>query len=157
MGVQLMLAVATVAELRAHVGQELGTSSWRSLSQEDLDSFSQVSGDLHWVHTDPERARREAPFGGTIAQGFLTLSLLTALSGECYAIAAVSRWINYGLDSVRFLHPVVPGDRLRLRTVLSELTTMDKGGTRITLRCTLEIEGRQRPALAANWTVIAYD
>ena len=152
-----MIIVETVAALAPHTGQELGVSAWRSLSLEDLRGFGAVSGDAHWTHTDPVRAAAETPFGGVIAQGFLLLSLVTAMSHETYEIRGARRFLNYGVDNLRFTHPVKPGDRLRLRVALLEMQAQPRGGTRLTLRCTMEIEGASRPAFIANWIILAFE
>jgi len=151
-----MLRVSKPDELTPHVGEELGVSSWRHVDEAMILRFAELTGDNHWIHTDPARAARETPFGGIIAHGFLTLALITPLSHECYRVDGALRWLNYGLDRIRFTQPVMANDRVRLRAVLREATPQDKGAVRITLGCTLEIDGKDRPALVADWTMIAY-
>jgi acyl dehydratase len=152
-----MISVDYASELAAHVGQELGVSSWRSLTFEDFVAFGAISGDASWIHTDRERARRDTPFGDVIAQGFLTLSLVTALSGECFEIRHKERSLNYGLEHVRFTHPVTPADRVRLRLSLGGFVAVNPGVSRLTLSCVLEIEGKAKPALVADWLSMVYD
>jgi acyl dehydratase len=152
-----MLYLNTPEELIQHERKELGISRWHVVSEAMILSFAELSGDNHWVHTDPVRAARDTPFGGIIAHGFLTLALITSLSHECYSIAGAKRWLNYGLDKVRFTHPVKANDRVRLRATLKEAVSQEKGRTRITLGCALEIDGSDRPALVADWTMIAFD
>ncbi|KRB82307.1 hypothetical protein ASE00_09495 [Sphingomonas sp. Root710] len=151
-----MIAVDHVAELAPHVGEELGVSDWVLLDEEAIASFGKVTGDTHWVHMDADRARRETPFGSSIAHGFFILSLVTGLSGQCYAVRNASRWMNYGVDRVRFTAVVAAGSRLRLRLKLLELEPA-KAGTRLRFGCTLELEGSERPAAVCEWICIAYE
>jgi acyl dehydratase len=148
--------VETAAELAPLIGQELGISTWRAVTEAEVLRFAELTGDRHWLHTDPVRAARETPFGGVVAHGFLTLSLLTAMVGECLEVRAVRRWSNYGLDRLRFTHPVLPGDRLRARLTLTELTPDKAGATRLRIGCTMEIEARPRPALVTDFIMVAH-
>jgi acyl dehydratase len=152
-----VISVDDASELAAYVGAELGVSSWRTLAYEDFVAFGAISGDASWIHTDRERARRETPFGDVIAQGFLTLSLVTALSGECFEIRNKERSLNYGLEHVRFTNPVTPADRVRLRLKLGGFVAVNPGVNRLTLSCVLEIEGKPKPALVADWLSMVYD
>ncbi|KKW93026.1 MaoC/PaaZ C-terminal domain-containing protein [Sphingobium chungbukense] len=151
-----MIAVDRVAELSPLVGQELGVSDWVGLDEQAIAAFGNLTGDTHWVHMDAGRAKRETPFGGTIAHGFLVLALVTGLSKQCYAVRGVGRWMNYGLDKVRFTAVVVARARLRLRLKLLELEPQ-KAGTRLRFGCTLELEGSERPAAVCEWICIAYE
>ncbi len=151
-----MIVVDHPGELRLYVGQELGVSEWRSLTLEDLRGFGAITGDEHWIHTDPERAARETLYGGVLAHGFLLLSLVIGLAGQVYTVKGAKSWLNYGLDKVRFTHPVTLADRLRLRVTLSEVEPQPRGGTRLKLALALEIDGKARPALVADWISIAY-
>lgn len=151
-----MITVHHPEELRRFVGQDLGVSAWRSLTLEDLRGFGAITRDEHWIHTDPERAARETPYGGVLAHGFLLLALVTGLTGEIYAVAGAKSWLNYGLDKVRFTHPVTLADRVRLRATLLEAEPHRGGGTRLKLALALEIENKPRPALAADWISIAF-
>lgn len=151
-----MITVDRIDELAALVGQELGVSEWVQLDEQTIASFGHLTGDTHWVHMDSERARRETPFGATIAHGFFVLALVTGLSNQCYAVRDVSRWLNYGLDRVRFTAVVVAGSRLRLRLTLLALEPQ-KVGTRLRLGCTIELEGSERPAAVCEWICIAFE
>ncbi len=151
-----MIEVDQPEDLRPYIGQELGTSEWRSLTLEDLRGFGAITGDEHWIHTDPERAARETPYGGVLAHGFLLLSLVIGMAGQVYVVHGAKSWLNYGLDKVRFTHPVTLADRLRLRVTLLELEPQPRGGTRLKLGLALEIDGKPRPALVADWLCIAY-
>lgn len=141
----------TIANAEAFVGREVGVSAWRAVTQAMIDGFAESTADPYWIHTDPARAA-EGPFGGTIAHGFLTLSLLSALARE-----AGMDWgeelvgLNYGLDRVRFLTPVRAGERVRARIVLSSMEKRDGGGIVLRLAVTVEIENQERPALVADW------
>jgi acyl dehydratase len=151
-----MIHVARPMELEQSAGQELGVSSWLSLSEAEVLEFAGITRDRHWVHTDPERARRETPFNGILVHGFLTLALTTNLLNECLAIDSAARWVNYGVDRLRFLNPVVPGSRLRLRASLSTYAALEKGA-RLGLACTMEIDGAPKPAFTADWTVLVFE
>lgn len=140
-----------IAELKALVGTEVGVSSWVTIDQARIDAFAEVTGDHQFIHVDPVRAA-ETPFGGTIAHGFLTLSLLSAMGVEAQPqIRGAKMGINYGFDKVRFLAPVKAGSRVRGRFVLAGLTQPKPGEIDLTWRATVEIEGGKRPALAAVW------
>jgi acyl dehydratase len=151
-----VITVARAEQLADHVGHELGVSDWISLSEQDIERFASVTRDRHWVHTDPERAARQTPFGGVIAHGFLVLALVTDLFGQCLDVRAATRWLNYGLDRVRFTAPVRPGDALRLRLGLAALE-LGAPSSRLDLDCTLELEGGDRPALVARWIAVAVE
>src|SRR5437879_3402654 len=132
------------------VGRELGTSDWVAVTQERIDQFAACTGDRQWIHVDVERARRESPFGGPIAHGYLTLSLVAAMVMELGVIPPdAATGLNYGLDKVRFIAPVKAGARVRTRARL--LAAEPQGGGRVLLKldCTLEIEGEAKPALIA--------
>jgi acyl dehydratase len=140
--------MATVAE---HVGREIGVSGWLTVDQHRIDEFADCTGDRQWIHVDVERAKRESPYGGTIAHGYLTLSLAASLAIEAGVIPAdAGAALNYGLDKVRFIAPVRSGARVRNRVVLQ--AAEDKGRNRllVTLQNTIEIEGEDKPALIAE-------
>jgi acyl dehydratase len=152
-----MTSVEYASDLESRVGQELGVSSWRSLTFEDFVTFGDLSGDTYWIHTDRERARRETPYGDAIAQGLLTLSLVIGLAGECFEIRQKERSLNYGLDHVRFTSPVKPDERVRLRMSLGGYKAIESRVCRLTLACVLEIDGKTKPALVADWISMVYD
>ena len=140
-----------VATLDEFVGQELGVSDWVTIDQARIDSFAQCTGDNQWIHVDVERAARESPFGGTIAHGYLTLSLLAPLAMEVGLIPAdASAGLNYGLDKVRFITPVRAGARVRSRIVLLEAERKDRGRVILKTSNELQIEGADTPALIAE-------
>jgi len=145
----------TLANIQSFAGRELGVSEWQTLDQGRIDRFAECTGDHQWIHVDPERARRESPFGTTIAHGYLTLSLLARSTFEIVAMPlGLSQALNYGLDRVRFLAPVKAGSRVRNRIKL--ISAEDKGNQRmlLTTENQVEIEGEQKPALIAQALVM---
>jgi len=152
-----MVKVERFKDLEPHVGQELGESRQVEVSQSMIDAFGHITGDQHWIHLDPERARDEGPFGGTVAHGFLTLSLVTHLLADCFEVASAKRWINYGLDKIRFTSPVLPGQKVRLRLGLASIEPREEGATRLTFKCTMEIDGSSRPAMVADFLTVGYE
>jgi acyl dehydratase len=136
--------------LRARVGQELGVSDWLTIDQTRIDRFADCTGDRQWIHVDVERARRESRFGGPVAHGYLTLSLLAPTALEIIIRpAGITQAFNYGLERVRFISPVKVGSRVRNRIKL--LAVEEKPGSRalLTTENTIEIEGEDKPALTA--------
>jgi acyl dehydratase len=141
----------TLATIGDFVGKELGVSDWVTVDQQRIDDFAACTGDNQWIHVDVERAKRESPFGGTVAHGYLTLSLLPIMQFNVGTLPeGVSAALNYGADRVRFITPVKAGGRIRDHITL--VNVEDKGGGRIlvTSRHTVEIEGEDRPALVAD-------
>ena len=138
------------------VGQEIGVSPWRVVSQEMIDKFADATDDHQFIHVDPERAVAETPFGGTIAHGFLSLSLLSAMAYETIPpIKEAGIGVNYGFDRIRFASPVRSGARIRARFKLAELTTRPSGWIHFNYDVTVEIEGSRKPALTARWLTLA--
>lgn len=132
-------------------GRELGTSNWVVIDQERINQFAGCTGDHQWIHIDVERATREGPFGGPIAHGYLTLSLVAAMLIEIGIIPQdAAAGLNYGLDKVRFLAPVKAGARARTRVVLISAQPQDGGRLLLKLDCRLEIEGETKPAVIAE-------
>jgi acyl dehydratase len=142
----------TMVEMQAQIGTEIGLSNWITVDQAMIDVFADVTQDDQWIHVDPVRAAAETPFGGTIAHGFLTLSLASRFVLDCFTPPPGQvMGINYGFDKLRFLSPVLAGARVRGRFVLNSV--QQKSDTRI-LRNTLltiEIEGQETPALVGEW------
>ena len=139
------------SDLQSLIGQEVGVSRWITVDQARIDAFARITEDEQFIHVDPERARA-TPFGGTIAHGFLTLSLASAMSYDAVApLDGVVMGVNYGFDKLRFLAPVPAGSRVRGRFKL--LSADDKGGGRWLLKheLTVEIKGAEKPALIAEW------
>ena len=146
-----------VAELRGMIGQEVGVSSWVEVRQAMIDAFADVTRDHQFIHVDPARAAAETPFGGTVAHGFLTLSLLSAMAYEAQPqVAGAAMGVNYGFDRIRFLAPVRAGARVRARFVLTGLDEHRPGEVTLSWGVTVEIEGADRPAIAADWITRQY-
>jgi len=142
--------VKSLRELEQRVGQEVGVSPWVEITQERIDTFARAIEDFQWIHVDPERARA-SPFGGTIAHGFLTLSLLSHLSEMTFGFADRRMGINYGLNRVRFTSPVPVGARVRARFTLQKFEKIEGDGVQVTWSVLVEREGADKPALVAEW------
>lgn len=145
-------SVASAAELSNLVGTESVGQEWLTIDQGRIDAFAGATGDFQWIHVEPERAS-SGPFGATIAHGYLTLALLPTLTEGLLEVGGIRMAVNYGLDKVRFLQPVLVGSRLRAR---SEVMSVDESsqGYRVGLQVTVEIEGSDRPALIADTIVL---
>ncbi|TDC89329.1 MaoC family dehydratase [Saccharopolyspora aridisoli] len=136
-------------EILAAQGEELGTSEWLTITQEQVNTFADATHDHQWIHVDVEKAKR-GPFGTPIAHGFLTLSLLPKLNSETFRVDNVKMGINYGLNKVRFPSPVPVGARVRATTELISATEID-GGLQLAVKATVEIEGAEKPACVAEF------
>ena len=150
------MPVAAISEIQSRIGEEVGVSSWLALDQERIEAFANATEDRQFIHVDEDAAAR-TPFGGTIAHGFLTLSLLSRMAAEIVLVPDTTKMIvNYGLDRVRFLAPVRSGKRVRGRFRLDALD--EKGAGQILLRyeVTVEIEGEDKPALSAQWLTLLF-
>ena len=136
--------------LLASVGKEVGVSPWVEITQERIDTFARAIEDFQWIHVDPARAQ-DSPFGGTIAHGFLTLSLLSHLSERTFTFSDRRMGVNYGLNRVRFTAPVPSGSRVRARFTLLKYEPLEANGVQVTWNTVVEIEGAPKPALIAEW------
>jgi acyl dehydratase len=141
-----------IAQLAAAVGEDLGTSEWLEIGQERVSQFADATEDHQWIHVDEERAAH-GPFGGTIAHGYLTLSLIPALSQSIFSVETDGPRLNYGLNKVRFPSPVKVGSRVRAHAALAELTDV-AAGKQLVVRYTIEIEGEAKPACVAETVVL---
>lgn len=141
--------------LSTWLGLEVAVSDWITITQERVNQFAEATGDHQWIHVDVERAAKESPFGATVAHGFLTLSLVPFLKGECLEFTDVKMGVNYGTNRVRFMAPVKVGSRLRGRFKLAALEEI-KGGVQMVWECTLELEGHSKPACVAELVSRAY-
>jgi acyl dehydratase len=139
-----------IRSLENRVGEELGVSPWVEISQERIDTFAKAIDDFQWIHVDPARAK-DSPFGGTIAHGFLTLSLLSHLAERTFSFADRRMGVNYGLNRVRFTSPVPSGSRVRARFTLANYEPLEGNGVQVTWNTVVEIEGASKPALVAEW------
>jgi len=134
--------------MQERVGQDIGTSSWRTVEQENIDTFAKLTGDEQWIHTDPERAR-SGPYGATIQHGFLTLGMATGLLWEVCAVDGFGVVVNYGLNKVRFPAPLPVGSKIRMHVNLAEVNEV-KGGAEAVYRLSYEIEGEPKPPCVAD-------
>ena len=141
-------------ELKAAVGTNLGTGDWFTVDQARIDTFADATDDHQWIHVDPEKAK-DGPFGGPIAHGFLTLSLLSYLLAQVYRIDGTKMGINYGLNKVRFPAPVPVGSKIRLTATLKDVEEV-AGGLQNTFAVTIEREGGDKPVCIAEWVTRAY-
>jgi len=141
----------TMSNIKDRVGSELGVSEWMVVGQERINEFAECTGDRQWIHVDVDRARRESPFGGPVAHGYLTLSLIGPLSMDVGVVPSdAAAGFNYGLDKVRFLAPVPAGGRVRLRVVLDNVEEKSDGQLLVKTKNTIEIENSDKPALIAD-------
>jgi acyl dehydratase len=143
-----------ISGLGEHVGEQLGWTDWREVTQDQVNLFADATDDHQWIHVDTERAA-SGPFGGTIAHGYLTLALVAPLMGDLLQVDGVSMGINYGLDRVRFPAPVPVGSRIRAGAELAEVTEV-AGGVQSKLVVTFEVEGGDKPACVAEVLVRHY-
>lgn len=145
------MPLANIDEIRTLVGEEVGASSWLLVSQSRIDAFADATEDRQFIHVDPAAAA-QTPFGGTVAHGFLTLSLLSRMAAETMLVPeGLTMAVNYGLDRVRFLAPVRSGKRVRGRFVLDSVEQKAPGQWLMRHNVTVEIEGEDKPALTALW------
>jgi acyl dehydratase len=136
--------------LKDRVGEEVGVSPWVEVGQGRIDNFAKAIDDPQWIHVDTERAK-SSPFGGTIAHGFLTLSLLSHLSERTFSFSDRKMGVNYGLNRVRFTSPVPAGSRVRARFTLLKYEPIEMNGVQVTWNAVIEIDGSPKPALVAEW------
>ncbi|MFO1268514.1 MAG: MaoC family dehydratase [Rubrivivax sp.] len=139
-----MKSYETLADLKPLVGEVIGVSDWVLVDQKRIDLFADATGDHQWIHVDAERAKG-GPFGGTIAHGFLTLSLMASFIGSAFEIRKSAMGLNYGLNKVRFIQPVPVGSRLRGHFKLIGWDAIDKGGVQLTVEVSTEMEGSAKP------------
>ena len=145
------MPLASIEEIKWKVGQEIGVSPWIEVTQAAIDSFADVTGDHQFIHFDPEAAKA-TPFGGTVAHGFLTLSLLSQMAAQVMLRPDnVKMGVNYGLDRVRFIAPVRSGKRVRGRFTLTRMDEKNPGQWQFVHNVVVEIEGEEKPALTADW------
>lgn len=145
------MPIASLDDIRARIGSEIGVTDWFTIDQARIDAFAEATDDRQFIHTDPDAAA-QTPFGGTIAHGFLTLSLLSRMGAEAMLIPdCLKMAINYGLDEVRFLAPVRSGKGIRGRFTLDSVEEKGPGRVLMRHRVSVEIEGEEKPALTALW------
>ena len=144
-----MRVIASLAELKDLIGQEIAVSDWLLITQERVQQFAEATGDHQWIHLDVARSKAESPYGGTIAHGFLTLSLLPMLMASSLQMTDVKMGVNYGLNKVRFPAPVPVGSRLRARITLLSVEDI-AGGAQLIWQVTIEREGGDKPVCVAE-------
>jgi acyl dehydratase len=150
------MPIAPLADIRSRMGEEVGVSDWIAVDQARIDAFADTTEDRQFIHTDPAAAA-QTPFGGTVAHGFLTLSLLSRMGAEAMLLpAGAAMAINYGLDRVRFLAPVRSGSRVRGRFVLDSIEEKGPGQLLMRHQVTVEIDGADKPALTALWLALIF-
>ena len=147
-----MRTFTTLDEVAAATGEELGTSDWVTIDQERVDRFAEATGDHQWIHVDVERAK-DGPFGGTIAHGYLTLSLVPWLGSQVFALETPGAKLNYGVNKVRFPNPVRVGSRVRATVSIADVTDLP-AGKQLTLKYVVEIDGQDKPACVAETVVL---
>jgi acyl dehydratase len=148
------MPIASLDGIRMRVGEEVGVSSWLAIDQSRIDAFAEATEDRQFIHVDPQAAA-QTPFGGTIAHGFLSLSLLSRMGAEAMLVPdSLKMAVNYGLDRVRFLAPVRAGRRLRGRFTLDSVDQKAPGQILLRHTVTVEIEGEDKPALTAVWLAL---
>jgi acyl dehydratase len=144
-----MRTVNGLQEMQTLVGQELGVSDWHLVTQEEVNLFADATHDHQWIHVDPERSKRESPFGGPIAHGYYTIALAPALLAQVLAVQGVRMGVNYGLNKMRLPAPVPVGSRVRLRATLAGYEPI-AGGAQATLGLTFEVENQAKPSCVAE-------
>jgi acyl dehydratase len=150
-----------IEQLNLQSGQEIAVGDWLTIDQQRIDRFAEVTGDRQWIHTDPERAEKESPYGRTVAHGFLTLSLLPFLTGSNSPTYLAEHFpgmrlrVNYGLNRIRYPHPVLCGDKVRARTTLVEARPAGDG-VEVVYHFTVEINGKEKPGLVAEQVIRVY-
>jgi acyl dehydratase len=151
------MPLASLEEIQAKVGTEIGVSDWIPVDQDRIDRFAEVTEDRQFIHVDPERAAAETPFGGTVAHGFLTLSLLTRMGEDAFLQPPdVRMGVNYGFERLRFMAPVRAGKRVRGRFKLLSADERRPGQWRFVHEVTVEIEAEEKPALVVEWIGILF-
>jgi acyl dehydratase len=151
-----VIEIGDIAQLRAQVGRELAVSDWLTMTQERIRQFADVTDDHQWIHLDQDRAARESPYKTTIAHGFLSLSLISALVKNALSIGGQKLAVNYGLNRVRFVSAVPAGGRIRARVTPISVEAVDRGASQVAWSVVVEREGAEKPCLVAEWLVRYY-
>jgi acyl dehydratase len=151
-----MIEIRDPSQIRAHIGRELAVSDWFTITQERIAQFAEVTDDHQWIHLDQERAVRESPYKTTIAHGFLSLSLISALVRDAVSIGGQKLAINYGFNRVRFVSAVPAGARIRARVTPAGVESVESGVTQVVWTIIVEREGGEKPCLVADWLVRYY-
>ena len=147
----------TLADLQAHIGKALPPSEWLTITQEMIHSFADATLDYQWIHTDVERAQKESPFGGPIAHGFMSVSLISKFIEEMVEVRSATMGVNYGLNKVRLPHPVPVDSRVRMLAKIISMEPYGDHGAKITWDCTLELEGIEKPACVGEFISLIFE
>jgi acyl dehydratase len=149
----MTITVNGIEEVRGLVGQTIGPSGWREVTQEDINTFADLSGDDQWIHVDVERAKTESPFGTTIAHGNLTLAMIDGFRPELFESTGFKLGVNYGWNKIRFPAPVPVASRIRASVVTESVDDVGNGWYQIVYKWTVEVEGSEKPACVAESVV----
>jgi acyl dehydratase len=142
--------VQGIEGMQALVGEEIGPSEWRTITQADIDAFAELSGDHQWIHVDPERAKTESPYGATIAHGNLTLATVDGFRGELISSTGFAMGVNYGWDKIRFPAPVPVDSRIRAKAEVVSVEKKGSGWYQVVTRFTIEVEGGEKPCFVGD-------
>ncbi|MCG8588383.1 MAG: MaoC family dehydratase [Proteobacteria bacterium] len=148
--------IPNIAAIKDFVGKPLGTTDWVAVTQDQINSFADATGDHQWIHLDAERAARESPFGGTVAHGYLTLALVPALLPQVLDVRDTSMAVNYGVERMRLPAPVRAGTRVRLSAEIKDSRAMPSGAARTIVHVRIEAEGSRKPACTADVVFVYY-
>ena len=151
------LEIKDFEEFRKLEGKPFPPGEWVTITQEMIDDFARATGDFQWIHTDPEKAALYSPFKKPVAHGFLSVSLLSRLLGDCVEVRSVKLGLNYGLNKVRFPAPLPVDSRVRLKGMVKQIEVYPKNGLKITWDCTVEIEGVAKPACVAEFVTLMFE
>lgn len=151
-----MIIFKNLAELKAAEGQDLGTTEWLTITQEMINDFAKATHDFQWIHIDPEAAK-QSPFGGTIAHGFLTISLASKFIWELFKVENVKMAVNYGLNKVRFMGVVPSGGRVRMNAILKKVGDYQENGVKAEFTISFELEGSKKPVCIAEWIALQFE
>ena len=143
------LVIGSFEEFEKHIGKDLGVSDYHTITQEQINLFAEATLDNQWIHTDPERARKEGAFGGTIAHGYLTLSIVPYLWEQIVKVNNLKMMVNYGIDSLKFAQPVLVNDEVRLHAKLDNIIDL-RGTVKTEMKVKLEIKGKKKPAFTGG-------
>jgi len=150
------IRIPSVAALKDFVGQPMGPSDWVTVTQERIQSFADATGDQQWIHTDPERAKSQSPFGTAIAHGYFTISLAPPLIEQLFQIEGCSMTVNYGIEKMRLQEPVPAGGRIRLSAEISKVRMLPSGGARTSIHFVFEVDGGKRPACVCDAVLVYF-
>jgi acyl dehydratase len=148
------IRIPSVPALKEFIGQPMGPSDWVTVTQERIQSFADATGDQQWIHTDPERAKSESPFGGSIAHGYFTISLAPPLISQLFTIDGCSMTVNSGIEKMRLQEPVRAGARIRLSAEIRGVRMLPSGGARTTIHFVFEVEGGRKPACVCDAVLV---